>query len=58
MCVCVCAGSLWTSWAIVGTSGVCIPLLLLLKEQYNRLEVDEVRSSLNVEVDVPPPSEG
>jgi hypothetical protein len=40
---------------IVGTSGVCLPLLLLVKEQYNRLTVDELHPKVNAQITVPDP---
>lgn len=33
-------GTLWMNWCMVGICGGCIPLLLLFKEQYSRLELD------------------
>lgn len=48
-------GTLWTNWMIVGTSGVCLPLLFLLKEKYNRLEIDEHNPSLVAEITILPP---
>ncbi|KAK7495629.1 hypothetical protein BaRGS_00013076 [Batillaria attramentaria] len=50
-------GSSWTNWTIVGASGICLPLLLLMKEQYNRLEIDEHNPSLTAEIIIPPPEE-
>lgn len=46
----------WTNWTIVGASGVCLPLLFLMKEQYNRLEIDEHNPHLTAEITIPPPS--
>ena len=40
---------------VVGTSGVCLPLLFLMKEQYNRLEIDEHNPSLSAEIVFPEP---
>lgn len=34
-------GSSWENWCLLGAIGSCIPALLLLKERYNRLEIDE-----------------
>lgn len=34
-------GSAWENWCLLGAIGSCIPVLLLLKERYNRLEIDE-----------------
>lgn len=33
-------GTLWMNWCMVGICAGCIPLLLLFKEQYSRLELD------------------
>lgn len=49
-------GSSWTNWTIVGASGICLPLLFLMKEQYNRLQIDEHNPSLSAEIIIPPPS--
>jgi hypothetical protein len=49
------SGTVWTNWMIVGTSGVCLPLLLLVKEQYNRLTVDELHPKVNAQITVPAP---
>lgn len=35
-------GTLWMNWCMVGICAGCIPLLLLFKEQYSRLELDAV----------------
>lgn len=36
-------GTAWENWACLGAIGSCIPVLLLIKENYNRLEVDEIK---------------
>lgn len=49
---------MWTNWTMVGTIGICIPMILAMKESYNRLDVDEVNptmASINVEITVPDP---
>ncbi|PVD36115.1 hypothetical protein C0Q70_03088 [Pomacea canaliculata] len=51
-------GTMWTNWTMVGTIGICIPMILAMKESYNRLDVDEVNptmASINVEITVPDP---
>ncbi|KAK7100800.1 solute carrier family 49 member 4 homolog isoform X2 [Littorina saxatilis] len=48
-------GSMWTNWVLAGASAVCLPLLLLMKEQYNRLEIDEHNPRLSIEVVIPAP---
>lgn len=35
-------GTIWMNWCMVGICAGCIPLLLLFKEKYTRLEVDAV----------------
>lgn len=47
-------GSMWTNWTMAASSGICIPLLFLMREQYNRLEIDEHNPSLNTQLIVPP----
>lgn len=32
---------MWMNWAVISTTAGCIPLLLLIKGRFNRLEVDE-----------------
>lgn len=34
-------GSAWENWCLLGAITSCIPVLCLLKERYNRLEIDE-----------------
>ncbi|BFZ06376.1 hypothetical protein BsWGS_09415 [Bradybaena similaris] len=34
-------GSMWMNWAVISTTAACIPLLLIIKGRFNRLEVDE-----------------
>ena len=33
-------GTLWMNWCMMGTCAFCIPLLLLFKERYTRMELD------------------
>jgi len=33
-------GTIWMNWCMVGICAGCIPLLLLFKEKYSRLELD------------------
>ena len=33
---------MWMNWCMVGICGGCIPLLLLFRERYTRLELDAV----------------
>lgn len=35
-------GTMWMNWCMVGICGGCIPLLLLFRERYTRLELDAV----------------
>lgn len=49
--------SSWTNWTLVGACAVCLPLLLLMKEQYNRLDIDEHNPSLTAEVIIVAPSQ-
>ena len=49
------SGSMWTNYVLVAASGVCLPLLMVMKEEYNRLEIDEHNPSLNAEIVIPPP---
>lgn len=34
-------GTNWASWCMLGGIVSCIPVLALLKERYNRLDVDD-----------------
>ncbi|CAL1545971.1 unnamed protein product [Lymnaea stagnalis] len=34
-------GTMWTNWTAIGSIAVCIPLIIMLKGRFNRLEVDE-----------------
>ncbi|XP_078324118.1 solute carrier family 49 member 4 homolog isoform X2 [Crassostrea virginica] len=36
-------GTAWENWACLGAIVSCIPVLFLIKENYNRLEVDEIK---------------
>ncbi|XP_048777520.1 solute carrier family 49 member 4-like isoform X2 [Ostrea edulis] len=36
-------GTAWENWACLGAIASCIPVLFLIKENYNRLEVDEIK---------------
>ena len=48
-CLFLIAGHIWTCWLLVGTSGICLPALLLMKERYNRLDVDDVTTVITVD---------
>ncbi|XP_046357431.2 solute carrier family 49 member 4-like isoform X1 [Haliotis rufescens] len=37
-------GTMWMNWTIIGVIGVCVPVLFLLKDTYNRLELDEANT--------------
>ncbi|KAK7495693.1 hypothetical protein BaRGS_00013140 [Batillaria attramentaria] len=43
-------GSSWTNWTNAGAAGVCLPLLLLMKTRFRRLDIDEHHPSLTAEV--------
>ncbi|CAG5118500.1 unnamed protein product [Candidula unifasciata] len=34
-------GTMWMNWAAIGSTAVCIPLIVMLKGRFNRLEVDQ-----------------
>jgi hypothetical protein len=36
------SGTMWENWCLVGSVFLCLPVLLLLKERYNRLDIDIV----------------
>ncbi|KAK3100279.1 hypothetical protein FSP39_017433 [Pinctada imbricata] len=36
-------GTGWENWAALGAIVSCVPVLLMFKERYNRLEIDEVK---------------
>jgi len=38
--VAVLAGTQWMNWTMAGCVAVCIPVLLLHRDSYNRLDVD------------------
>lgn len=53
-CTCVCnmnkytpivvsKGTAWENWTCLGAIASCIPVLFFIKENYNRLEVDEIK---------------
>ena len=44
------AGTIWTNYVLVAATGVCLPVLLVMKEEYNRLEIDEHNPSLTAEI--------
>ncbi|XP_025082550.1 disrupted in renal carcinoma protein 2 homolog [Pomacea canaliculata] len=53
-------GTMWTNWTQIGAVACCLPLLLALRERYNRLEVDERlpdMATINIEVVVPAPQD-
>uniref|UniRef100_A0A0B7B277 Uncharacterized protein n=2 Tax=Arion vulgaris TaxID=1028688 RepID=A0A0B7B277_9EUPU len=43
-------GSMWMNWAVIGSTAVCIPMLICLKGQFNRLEMDVGIPAENVAV--------
>ena len=43
---------MWENWAVLGAIFICVPVLLLLKENYNRLTVDESSKEVNIEVKI------
>lgn len=45
-------GTMWENWALLGSIFVCVPVLLLLQENYNRLTVDESSKQVPVDVDI------
>lgn len=40
-------GTLWMNWCMVAICAGCIPLLLLFKEKYSRLELDAANRQAN-----------
>ena len=44
-CYCCYAGTQWMSWALACSVAMCIPILLVHREAYNRLDVDMPPSS-------------
>ncbi|XP_070174311.1 solute carrier family 49 member 4-like [Littorina saxatilis] len=53
-------GYLWMNWTLVGALGLCLPMWVFLKENYNRLAVDEINPSMaaiNTEIIVKPDQE-
>ena len=51
------AGTIWTNYVLVAATGVCLPVLLVMKEEYNRLEIDEHNPSLTAEIVISHPDE-
>ena len=49
--ICV-TGTMWENWSLLGGIFVCVPVLLMLKENYNRLTVDESSRPVKVEVNI------
>nr|KAG5703789.1 hypothetical protein BaRGS_009587 [Batillaria attramentaria] len=50
-------GTLWMNWTLIGSTAICLPLWLALKERYNRLTVDETNPTLdaiNTEINIEP----
>ena len=43
---------MWENWSLLGGIFVCVPVLLMLKENYNRLTVDESSRPVQVEVNI------
>ena len=41
---------MWENWALLGAIFVCVPVLMLLKENYNRLTIDESSQTRTIEV--------
>ncbi|XP_022100526.1 disrupted in renal carcinoma protein 2 homolog isoform X1 [Acanthaster planci] len=39
-------GVIWMNWLLLGAIAVCIPLLMMYKEHYNRLDEDKMESSI------------
>lgn len=35
-------GTMWENWCLIGAIFICLPVLFLLKERYNRLDIDMV----------------
>lgn len=46
------SGTMWENWALLGSIFVCVPALMLLKENYNRLTVDEAGRQIPIEVNI------
>ena len=46
------SGTVWENWALLGAIFVCIPVLCLMKESYNRLSVDESCQSRTLDVNI------
>ena len=38
----MCLGTIWLSWTFTGACFVCVPVLLVYKEHYRRLDIDIV----------------
>ncbi|XP_055859785.1 solute carrier family 49 member 4-like [Biomphalaria glabrata] len=50
-------GTLWMNWTLIGSTAICIPMIMVLKSRFNRLEVDEgvePKVYVDQEVDVNP----
>ena len=45
-------GTMWENWALIGAIYVCVPVILLLRENYNRLTIDESSRQVPIEVNV------
>ncbi|XP_076456105.1 solute carrier family 49 member 4-like [Babylonia areolata] len=48
-------GTEWMNWVLVGACAQTLPLLLLLRMRYNRLDLDELNPSLSATLQVPTP---
>ena len=46
------SGTVWENWALLGAIFVCIPVLCLMKESYNRLSIDESCQSRTLDVNI------
>lgn len=40
-------GTSWMNWFLVATCALCIPIMIIFKEQYKRLEIDLVENNTN-----------
>ncbi|XP_033625098.1 solute carrier family 49 member 4 homolog [Asterias rubens] len=42
-------GVTWMTWCLLGSVAICIPLLLMYKERYNRLDLDTTKDTRHVD---------
>lgn len=47
-------GTMWTNYTLVASAGICLPLLVVMKESYNRLNLDQHNIHFNTEIFVQP----